>query len=466
MNIYKYSLIISLLVLSACKVSKDIQAPKDQLPVTYASKADSSNIADLKWQNFFTDATLQKLIDAAILRNFDMQIAIKNIEASQLLFKQVNWNYAPELNLNISGNSNRPSDNSLTGISLSKFGLGKSIANYSADIGLAWEADIWGKIRSQKRAALAAYLQTTEAKKAIQTNLIAGVSQGYYNLLMLDEQLAIAQKNMALNDTTIRFLNLQYSSGQVTSLAVEQAQAQRLTAALLIPRFEQAIAVQENALKVLTGELPGKIERSKKLTEIVFSDSFSTGVPSQLLSNRPDVKSHELALNIANANVGISKASMYPSIRITADAGLNSFKSNNWFNIPASLFGIVGGAVVQPILMHKILRTRYKVALVERDRSVLQFRQSVLVAFEEVSNALVTLDKLKAEQQIARERAETLERAVANANMLFKNGLANYLEVITAQGNALQSELELASINKVKLDAAAQLYKSLGGGWK
>jgi multidrug efflux system outer membrane protein len=459
-----------LLALSACKVSKDIETPKPALPVAFrnaATASDTTSIADIQWKNFFTEATLQKLIDSAIVNNYDMQIAVKNIEASQLLFKQVKWNYTPQVNLNVTASTSRPSDNSLNGLSLSSFGVAtKHIEDYSANLGLSWEADIWGKIRNQSKTALAQYLQTTEAKKAIQTNIVAGVSQGYYNLLMLDEQLNIAQKNVKLNDSTLRIIRLQYDAGQVTSLAVQQAEAQRLAAAQLVPQFEQNITIQENALRILTGALPDRIERSNTLSNIQINENLPSGLPSAIVSRRPDVKSAELALNIANAQVGIAKANMYPSLTITASGGVNSFKSSNWFNIPASLFGTVAGGITQPLFNRKKLKTQFEVAKVDREKTVLQFRQSVLNAVGEVSDALVTIEKLKTQQAIAANRVTTLQQATGNANLLFRNGMATYLEVITAQGNVLQSELELASIKRAQLSAVSNLYRSLGGGWK
>jgi multidrug efflux system outer membrane protein len=470
MKKYIYSAALILMVLSACKVSKDVETPKPALPVSFRNEAvanDTTSVADMPWKSFFTDAVLQKLIDSAIVKNYDMQIAVKNIEASQLLFKQVKWNYVPEVGLNVTASTQRPSDNSLTGLSLSQYNIGsKHIEDYSANVALSWEADIWGKIRNQQRSALAAYLQTAEAKKAVQTNIVAAVSQGYYNLLMLDEQLLIAKANVRLTDSTLRIVNLQYNAGQVTSLAVQQTKAQQQAAAELIPQFEQNIAIQENALRILTGELPGEVLRNSTLDQIVVPDNLSAGVPSALVSRRPDVKSSELALITANANVGINKAAMYPALRITASGGVNSFMANNWFNIPASLFGIVAGSVGQPLFQHKQLNTAYKVSEVEREKVVLQFRQSVLNAVGEVSNALVQIEKLKAQQAIVAGRVNTLQQATKNANLLFKNGMATYLEVITAQGNVLQSELELASIKRSELGAVAELYRSLGGGWR
>ena len=468
-NIF-YKLGFILVIMSSCNVSKDIETPKPAVPDQFRNTAiatDTASIGDIPWKSFFTGAVLQNLIDSAIVRNYDMQVAVKNIEESQLLFKQVKWNYVPQADLNITASSTRPSDNSLTGLSLSQYGIGaKHIEDYSANVALSWEADIWNKVHNQERSALAAYLQTAEAKKFLQTNIVANVSQGYYNLLMLDAQLDIAQKNVKLNDSTLRIIRLQYDAGQVTLLAIQQAQAQLQAAEQLLPQFEQDIAIQENALRILTGELPGRITRNAKLDQLFIPDNAASGLPSDVVSRRPDVKSAELALNIANAKVGISKAEMYPALRITASGGLNSFKASNWFNIPASLFGIVAGSVVQPLLDHKALKTDYQVAQVEREKTVIQFRQSVLNAVGEVSDALVKIEKLKSQQTTAAERVNTLQKATSNANLLFKNGMANYLEVITAQGNVLQSELALATIKRDELSAVSELYRSLGGGWK
>jgi multidrug efflux system outer membrane protein len=470
MKTYISGLALALVLLSACTVSKNVETPKPALPESFgnvAATTDTSSVADIPWKSFFTDATLQKLIDSAIVKNYDMQIAIKNLEASDLLVKQVKWNNVPQVDLGVTANTSRPSDNSVTGLSLSQAGIKtKHIEDYSANASLSWEADIWGKIRNQNKSAVATYLQTAEAKKLVQTNIVANVSQGYYNLLMLNDQLGIAKKNVALNDSTLRIIKLQYDAGQVTSLAVQQAEAQRQAAAELVPQFERDITLQENALQVLAGSLPGKVEVTASLNDIRFADNLSTGVPSAILSRRPDVRSQELALTIANASVGINKAEMYPALRITAQGGVNSFKASNWFNIPASLFGIVGGSLVQPLLDHKELKTNYEVAKVNREKTVIQFRQTVLVAVGEVSDAMVKIEKLKAQQSIAEGRLKTLQKAISNSNLLFQNGLANYLEVITAQGNVLQSELELASIKRSELSAVSELYKALGGGWK
>lgn len=468
-SINKYFFILALVFLSACKVSKDVATPDTGLPVTFRNAGpanDSAGIADLPWQSFFTDATLKQLIGKALEQNYDMQLALKNIEAAQLQLKQTKWGYVPDARIQAGASTSRPSDNSLNGLSLGQFLGTRHIEDYSASLVLSWEADIWGKIRNQQKAALAAYLQTDEARKLVQTDIVAGVSKGYYNLLMLDAQLDVARRNLALNDSTLRMIRLQFDAGQVTSLAVQQAEAQRLEAAQLVPQFEQNITIQENALSILAGELPAELKHSSGLQNVAFPETPGTGLPSALLSRRPDVRSTELQLDIANARVGIAKANMYPTLSITANGGVNAFKASNWFNIPASLFGTVAGNLAQPLIQKKQLRTQYQLAGVEREKAVLQFRQSVLAAVGEVSDALVKIDKLKSQYAIANARVATLQQAISNASLLFQNGMATYLEVITAQGNVLKSELEISMLKRDQLNAVVDLYRSLGGGWK
>lgn len=453
----------------SCTVSKDIETPKNAFPENFRNASvskDTVSIGDLEWKNFFTEKDIIQLIDSAVVRNNDLQIATKNIEIAQYRFTQSKWGNVPQANLFVTANTNNPSDNSFTGRTLDQALGAKHIDDFSTGISLSWEADIWGKIKNQKKGAFANYLQSEEVKKALQTTVVANVSNGYYNLLMLDAQLEIAKKNVQLIDSTTTIIKLKFDAGQVTSLAIQQSEAQKLNAAQLVPLLEQNIAIQENALSVLTGSFPNSKKRSIALSAVVVKNNASIGIPSSIISRRPDVKSAELALKSANANVGITKADLYPALRITAQGGLNSFETSNWFNIPASLFGTVAGGLTQPLLNNKKLKTQYNIAVAEREKAVLNFRQSVLVAVSEVSDALVKVEKLHQQESILQERVKTLQLAIKNAKMLFKNGMAEYLEVLSAQASLLQSELELANIKREQLSANTELYRALGGGWR
>jgi NodT family efflux transporter outer membrane factor (OMF) lipoprotein len=468
-NIFSsYLFILTVAIFVACNITKDVAAPKADVPEAFrnSQSTDTASIADLPVKDFFQDDVLHQLIDSAIAKNYDMQIAVKNIEASKLLLQQVKWNYVPTVSLQATAGINRPSDNSVSGLSTSQF-LGKThIEDYTIGAAISWEADIWNKIKNKQKAALAAYLQTEEAKNAVQTEIVAQLSNGFYNLLMLRSQLAITQKNLALSDSTIKIMGFQFDAGQITSLAIQQITAQRLQIAGLVPELQQNITLQENAIRVLAGDLPSEIVVKAPLETMQIRDNASAGVPAGIVGRRPDVRIAQLDLDVANAAVGIAKANMYPSLTITAQGGLNSFKASNWFNIPASLFGAVAGGITQPLLQKKQLKTNYAVAKIEREKSVLRFRQSVLYAVGEVSDALVKIEKLKAQELIIRDRVSTLQNAIGNADLLFKTGMANYLEVITAQSNVLQSELELAAVTRARLSAVTELYAAAGGGWK
>lgn len=439
-----------------------------EVPGTYRNitSVDTTNIADIKWKSFFEEADLTKLIDEALAKNNDLQIADKNVAIANLRFKQSKWGNVPQLNASATASSTRLSDNSFNGQNISQ-ALGQHhVDDFTAGLNLSWEADIWGKIRNTKKAAQAAYMQTAEAKKALQTVIVENVSKGFYDLLMLDAQLAIAKKTLELNDSTLFAVNLQYESGQVTLFAKQQTEAQRLIAAQLIPELEKNIQLQENGLSVLSGSFPDAKERTSKLETIVVKENLSVGIPSQLLSKRPDVKSAELGLKAANAKVGITKASLYPSLTITAAGGVNAFELSNWFTIPASLFGTVAGGLTAPLLNGKRLRTQYEIAKAERDQAAIQFRNTVMMAVAEVSNALAKIEKQKEQYTLANQRVETLKKAVDNANLLFRSSMATYFEVNNAQGNLLQAELELANIQKERLSANVELYRALGGGWE
>jgi NodT family efflux transporter outer membrane factor (OMF) lipoprotein len=453
---------------SACSPSsRNYRQPEIILPQSFDStvQTDTASIAAVPWKAFFPDTALQQLIGRGIQNNFDLQIAVKRVEEAQQQLLQAKAAYGPVLNAQVNAQSSRPSDNSLNGLSIGSFLGQKHVEDYTLGANLSWEADIWGKIKLQKQAALAGYLQTGEAARAVQTRLVVSIAEGYYNLLMLEEQLSIAHKNLALADSIYRITKLQRDAGEVTTLAVQQAQVQQQTTALLVPQLEQSRAVQQNALKLLTGELPGQVSHVNSFTEsAVITTNLATGIPARMVQLRPDVKAAELGLKVANARVGVAQANFYPSFVITASGGLNAFKTGNWFDVPGSLFGLVAGSVTQPLLQKRQLKTQLAIAKVNRDQSEISFKQSVFTAMTEVADALVKVNKLQEQQVLTQAKTDTLQHAIFNARLLFRSGMANYLEVITAQSNVLQSELALADIKRQQLSAIVQLYRALGGG--
>jgi NodT family efflux transporter outer membrane factor (OMF) lipoprotein len=428
---------------------------------------DTLSIASTAWAQFYTDPLLVQLIDTALKNNYDLQTALTRIASSGQEVKRAKAAFLPTLSAQVGANTSIYGKNTLNGLSYNAF-LGKDhLEDYSVQANLSWEADIWGRIRRQKEAALATYLQTQEAARAVQTMLVADVAQGYYNLLMLDAQLDIARHSLALGDSILSMTKLQKDAGDVTQLAVEQADAQREAAAILVPQLLASIGIQENALHILTGTIPGTpVARQSDIRTLAVPDHLDAGVPAALVSRRPDVRAAEMGLVAANAQVGAAQANLYPVLSITAGGGLDAFKASNWFSIPNSLFGLLGGTLVEPILQGRARKTQFEEAKITREQNVIAFRQSVLNAVGEVSNALVSYTQLQDQERIASQRLGTLRSAVGHAQLLFRSGLANYLEVITAQGNLLSSELDYASIKRQQLSEQVELYRSLGGGWQ
>lgn len=461
-------LVFSLSVfLVSCKVGQNYQRPDFALPPQFgtAVSSDTNSIANIGWKQFFTDTALQALIEKGIAYNYDLQVALKRMSIANQELKASKHAALPELNLLATGQVNYFSEYGAAGLANSSSGSDHT-ENYVAGAQLSWDVNIWGKIRRQKEASLARYLGTYEAAKAVQTQLVSDIVNGYYNLLMLDKQIQIVRRTLILNDSVLQMTRLLQNAGEVTSLAVQQAESQELTSALLIPQLEEEIVIQENALQTLTGQLPGTIVRNNSLDDYKVSENLTTGLPVTLVSRRPDVRSREMALVAANAQVGFSKANMYPALNITATGGVEALKASDWFNLPNSLFGIATGTLIQPIFRRRALKTQLEIAKIEREEAVVGFKQSVVNAVGEVSNALVQIEKLKQQQQLATRQVNTLRQAIGQAHFLFKSSLANYLEVITAQSNALQAELNLTYIERRQLGAVADLYHSLGGGWK
>lgn len=467
-NITIYSTLALMALLAACRMGKDYQRSELSLPAQFANTTapSDSSVADMEWKKFFSDATLQSLIDHALQNSFDIQLAAKRVDEARAYATQAKVNWAPTIQAQINASSSFPSKNSLNGISLKSF-LGKEhIEDYTLGAGLNWEIDIWGKLRRQREVANANYLQAYEASRAVQTALVANIANSYYNLLMLDAQLAIARRNLNLGDSIVQIIKLQKQAGEVSELAVQQATAQQQTAAILVPQIEQQITIQENTIRILSGDQPGAITRTTQLGSNKVWESLPTGIPAAMVSRRPDVRTTEMALVAANARVGIAEASMYPTISITANGGINAFQFSKWFTLPGSLFATGAAGLTQPIFQRKALKTNFEVAKLQRDQAAITFRQSAFNALGEVSNALVSIDKLKTQYQLTTDKVNTLRGAIGNAELLFKSGMANYLEVITAQGSLLQAELNQVTVERDQFSAMVELYRSLGGGWK
>lgn len=456
----------STLLLSACSVEKKYTRQEIAMPENFKNSAVvlTSDTLQLSWRKFVQDPLLTSLIEKALSNNTDVNVALLNMQQLELAYKQSKKGLLPTADLSIGANRTWLSSNSLNGSLSDQFIGTPYMDDYSATLRLSWEADIWGKVKMQKEESLANFFGQKENLSALKTRVIVQVIQSYYNLIALDEQLKIAQRNVQLSDSTLNMIRLQYNSSLVSSLAVEQAEAQKKTAELLIPLAHQNMAVEENALSILCGGFPEDIQRTASLDDTIVGDGLATGVPAELLSRRPDVRAAEYAVVAATSRMGLAKAAMYPSISLTPSIGTNSIQFNKWFDLPGSIVKTIAGNIAQPIFQKGALKTNYEISVIEREKIALQFKQSVMVAVSEVSDALAKIKHTEQRLQLIHAKSNALAKATADAALLYKSGMANYLEVITAQNNALQNDLERITVKREKLNAAIDLYRALGGG--
>lgn len=486
MNIMKvkYLLYITtiLISLSGCKVGKRYVQPKLNLPESFRGdtltyQPDTITFPQVSWRDFFNDPQLIKLIDTALVNNYDMRTALKNIEIANRNLRQNKLEYLPSIDGNIATVNKQyrsrdfysnPSSNwySKNGKEAPE-NLYAYQSQFSAGLEFSWELDIWGRIAHQQDALKSDFLDSFEAKNAIQTKLVADVAKGYFNLIMLDAQIEVAKRNLRLNDSTLRMIQLQYDAGEITALAIQQTESQRLVAASLIPELEKEIALQENALNILIGEMPNVITRGFQIDSLMnIKKSITLGSPVAIVRNRPDIKRAEYALIAANAEMNIRQIMRYPQLSLSGVLGTNAMLPKNWYNIPGALLGGFVGGITTPVFRNGRLKNAWEVSKIEREKTELQLQQTVMEAVHEVSNAVITVEKQKEQIALARKRVENAELAVKNASLLFMSDYATYLEVITAQSNALSSELALVDLRQKQLEAYVDLYRALGGGWQ
>lgn len=477
-----FCLFVAVFSLSGCKVGEKYKQPHLNVPESFRSSWDTdlsdSSLSQIEWRAFFNDSNLLALIDSGLSYNYDMRVALKNIEIADRNLRINKLQYLPSIDANIATVNQQYRSKDFYGSASSKWyeqkgekapeSMAKYQSQYATGLEFSWELDIWGRIAQERDILKAKWLDTQEAKTAIQTKLISDIATGYFNLLMLDAQIEVAKKNLQLNDSTLRMIKLQFDAGEITALALQQTESQRLVAASLVPDLEKEIIIQENSLRMLVGDMPSKVLRGNRLDDnlINFSQNISLGSPLDIIRNRPDIRKAEYALIAANAEMNISQIMRYPQLSLSGVFGVNAMLAKNWFNIPGALLGGFAGEITTPIFRNKKLKNQYEIAKIEREKTELDLQRQVMEAVGEVSNTIITVEKQKEQLSLAEQRVSNSELAVKNASLLFKSGYATYLEVITAQSNALKSELDLVELKQKQLNACVALYRSLGGGWK
>ena len=457
-------MVVAVTLLSAC-VTKKYERPKtlstDNLYRDQTS-TDSTTIANMPWQTVFKDQKLNALIQKGLDQNLNLKNAIENIVQARATLRQTKLGYYPTLDFDANATRNKQSKAALNfppGININTL-----TTTYKMGFSTSWEADIWGKLSSSKRAALATYLSTDAAKQAVQTQLISDIANNYFLLLAYDKQLEITKATLESRIKNVEVIKALKEGAIVTGASVVQSEANQHAAEVLIPDLKRSIRETENALNILLGQASGPIERGV-LSDQIVPEKIAIGLPAQLLENRPDVRQAEFNFRTAFETTNLARTYFYPSLTLTASGGLSTLQLKNFFD--QSIFYSIIGGLTQPIFNQGLNRERLTNAQSRQVQAFNTFQQSLLVAGQEVSNALYAYEMAVAKEDSREKQIEALEKAVDFTQQLLEYSSAtNYTDVLTSEQNLLAAQLSGVNDNLQKLQAVVDLYRALGGGWK
>ena len=423
---------------------------------------DTTNLATVKWQDLFTDKLLQNHISTALSQNLDLLVALENIENANAYVLQAKAGQLPTLSVGPSVTYSSSSVNTQFGQII---GDRQYITQYELGANLSWEADIWGKIASQKRAQLASYLQSVAAHQAIKSEIVSAIATYYYQLLSYDAQKEIINETIISRKSSLETAGALKEAGQLTEAAVKQYEAQVFNAEAQIVSLDNNIKIVENAMSVLMGMAPKAIERSSLDTQIIQTELVKSGVPVQLLDNRPDVLAAEYQLVNALELTIVAQASMYPTLSLSANGGLQSVDIDKLFSANSLFFSLIG-SLTQPILNQRQLKTQKEVSLNNQQIAYLNYKQAILTAGQEVSNALSDFETQTKLADLKEKEYQAYADSRTYSDELLNYGMADYLDVLVAEQNALNAKLNAISADYGQLNAIVKLYLALGGGWR
>jgi NodT family efflux transporter outer membrane factor (OMF) lipoprotein len=441
------------LLLTSCLATKKYTSP--ELTSIHMFRLDSlsgdtTNINQLEWKQFFSDQILISYIDSALKNNYNNQIAFESIIQARAGFKKGKAGFLPSLD--IKGETSRRETENNTSKSFELSGM------------LSWELDLWGKIGSQYKSSKADYLKSITAQKVIQTQLIADLASTYYQLLEAVERKEILLQNIQVREESLQTIKSLKEAGMQNQLAVNQSKAQLDLTRTMLTKAEYQVFTLENSLSILLGK-PIKDLKRNSFDDQITPLQINGNLPASVLANRPDVKEAELEFRSYFEKFNVAKASMYPSIQLTAMAGYQNGKIDNWLD-PDAFFTNLVGNLTQPLFRKRSLRTQKEIAESQMKQSLYRFQQKVLESGVEVSNALRKYNTQSVQLEDYLNQEEHLNLALGNARELLKNGFANYLEVLNVQENLLNVKLQRVSAQSQKLQSEVMVYKALGGGVK
>lgn len=477
---YQYGIALGIcLTVAGCKAPAPEATPTTSTPVpesfgTTAQTQDANNnTSALQWKDYFKDQNLVDLIDVALKNNQELNITLQEIEIAKNDIRVKKGLLLPTVGVRAGAGVEKVGRYTSQGAgdATTEIKPGVETPDPLGDFTISayanWEVDIWKKLRNSKKAALNRYLATVEGKNFVITNLIAEVADSYYELLALDNQLDIVKQTIKLQTNALEIVKIQKQAARATELGVKKFEAEVLTSQSLEFGILQQIKESENKINFLLGRYPQEIKRTASTNFLsLLPAAVSSGIPSQLLANRPDVKQAELELVAAKLDVKVARSEFYPSLDISAAVGVQAFKPSYLFTFPESILYSLAGDLAAPLINRNAIKAEFASANARQLQALYNYDRTVLNAYLEVSNQLSKIDNLQKGYDLKSKQVDALNTSIDVSNDLFKSARVDYFEVLMTQRDALEAKLELVDTKKEQLNAAVHVYRDLGGGWK
>lgn len=453
--------LIFALIIAGCAVGPDYQRPAVEVPSSWRlEEISAAEMANTAWWEMFDDPVMNNLISIALKESKDVRIAAARIEEFMGRYGATRADLFPRISGVASGYRTQVSEYINSPLPST---YNNPYNDYKLSGNANWEIDIWGKIRRATEAARADLLATEEGRKAVIMSLVSSVAGAYIDLRDFDRELEIAENTTKSRKDALRLCELRFERGVISEMELKQAELEYEAAAATIPVMQKLIGQQENLISTLLGRNPATIARGKKIDQLVLPD-VPAGLPSELLSRRPDIRQAEQDLIAANARIGVARAAYFPSISLTGLFGVQSAELSNLFTNPARIWNF-GMPVTVPVFTAGAVSGQVKAAEAVQKQKLLRYQQVIQQAYREVNNALIDQSKTREQLEAQKRQVETAVAYVRLAHLKYDNGYAGYLEVLDAERNLFNVQLACVRTQAGLFKALVNLYKSMGGGW-
>lgn len=459
----KLSLSVAALSLAGCAIGPNYKRPIIDAPTEFrdtASQVTTNSVADLPWWGVFKDPVLQDLVRTALTNNYDLRIVLTRVDQASALQAQARSQFLPQVGYGWEANRGR---NEFLGLPTPNGG--QTMNSFIGGFGALWEIDLWGRVRRMNEAARANFMATQEGRREVMISVVSGVAKAYFELLELDDQLAIAKRTRNSYEHTYKLFDDQHAGGLASKLELSRAKLALASVSANIPEIKRQIGLKENEINALLGRNPGPVPRSSTLLTQQLPLEIPVGLPSTLLERRPDVRAAEQQVRAANAGIGVAVGDFFPRIGLTTFYGGTSTELHNLVSSGANIWSAAATAA-GPLFTGGRLTGRYREAKAACEGAKLQYQDTALNAFREVSDALISRRRFDEERAEQTEAVSAGRDAVAVATDRYKEGKASYYEVLEAQQQLFPAENALSHIEAGRRLAVVQLYKALGGGWE